>query len=197
MLYFHGTTKRGLQAILSGEGIKPSSPWTCSSGDDNLYVWPLDKTAEANELDLEEELEEVIRLSITQSIESARVQACMTQEEHLYVLCFDIPEEDDYMLNDDYSCENMNSIASYIDTGIIYTKDLLRYLSNVYYSEFNKWYIPFHVAGLLSNHHFNKWDIDQPILDLAVVLNRAECFNYDILEVDYKEINIKEVCTNV
>ena len=181
MRCFHGTTSKGLHAILSKAGYKPNTPWTCSDNDGAMYVWPSNKIAD---MDLGEELtednqDEVSERGINQAFESAQVQAVTCNDFDLYVIELEI---DDNLLSDDFSCENMDSVASYINIGDF---DLTM-VKAIYSFRMNQWLAPQLVAGLLHNQYFNKWSIEPALLEVAETLQQLEHYS-DPEEFDYAE----------
>ena len=161
-----------MRAILEGSKSKPNSPWSVSDNDGLMYVWPEDKLI--NGYDYEEESH-----FIYQAFESAQIQALVTQEEMLYCVVLEIEDE---ILQDDYSCENMNSIASTIymsefDTGMIV---------KVYKCKQNKWYFPIILKGLLKNEYFNKYSIEESLLQIAEALPE-DLYLDEVREFDYSE----------
>lgn len=180
MKCFHGTTTKGYNAITKGgTESKPCSPWTVSDEDGCLYVWPQNKLEESYAY-------EDINQMIIHAFESSEIQAVFTQDRNLFVLELEIPDE---LLEDDYSCENMSDVASFIDSSN-FDKNMI---VKVYKCDFNIWKSPFIVKSLLCNVHFNKWSIDEDLLQVAE--NLCEDYYYE-REFDWYEINHKG-CINV
>jgi hypothetical protein len=158
MKAFHGTTKKGLNAILNG-GSKPNCPWTVSDNDGMTYVWPLDKLVSANALE-DDDASYQTEYGIRQAFESAEIQAVMEESEAIFVIELDIPDE---LLEDDFSCENMDNVAS-----VLHMNDFdLKFIKKVYIADLNKWSFPFIVSGLLQNEHFNRWAVDEQLVEIA------------------------------
>ena len=108
MLVFHGTTKAQAEHILAGgEKDSGANVWQCSD-DSLLYVYPLAKVIQAEELQDEDE-DTQIQSCVRYAASSAEISAAVTGHDEITVLCWDVPEE---YLEDDYSCENMHNIAS-------------------------------------------------------------------------------------
>lgn len=175
MKCFHGTTKKGLNAILNSEGYKPNSPWTVSDNDGAMYLWPENKLIE------QYEFEDTFQM-INHAFESAEIQAVIEDTTEVFVLELEIPDE---LLQDDYSCENMADVASFIETGQFNSNMVVK----VYTCKLNKWNAPFIAAGLLSNPNFNQWCLDEDLLSLAETLQQSD-FYRDPTEFDFEEYNI-------
>lgn len=184
MICFHGTTTKGLQCILDNVGSKPFAPWVCSEDDGMMYVYPLNKVAENH---CTEDEEETISRGLDSAFESAQIQCAIAQEETMYVLVLDIP---DNLLEDDCSCENMSDVASMLEM----TEFNTSMVKSVYECSFNKWYAPFVLVGILDNPQFNVDCLDKPLLDLAERLRETEYFMYELLEFDYT--NVTETVLN-
>lgn len=147
MLCFHGTTEENYKRILKGED-KLTGPWTVSDKDNCMYFWPLDKA------DSKED-------AIQHAFEAAQVQAAIRGEDtDLYVIVCEIPDE---LLQDDYSCENMDSMASYI----LCSDFDIDMIKEHFISRYNKWYSPFIINGLLQNPHFNRYIVEDTLLLMA------------------------------
>lgn len=158
---YHGTTKKGLRALLSGEGFKPTSPWTVSDQDAAMYVWPTYKIISSN--GLEDSPEESEDWGIRQAFEAAEVQVITTDEDKLYTLVLNIPKD---LLEDDYSCANMADVASYLSCDD-FSKD---FIESILESKFNIWRKPYLAMCLLDNPYFNKWALDEDLLEMAEAL---------------------------
>lgn len=171
MKCFHGTTKKGLNAILNSDGYKPNSPWTVSDNDGAMYVWPENKLIDQYEF---EEIDQMI----CHAFESAEIQAVVEDSTEVFVVELEIPDE---MLEDDFSCENMADVASFIDMDS-FSKEMI---INVYKATLNKWNAPFVVANLLSNPNFNQWSLDEDLLSLAESLQNTD-FYREPTEFDFE-----------
>lgn len=159
MRCYHGTTKKGLNAILSGEGIKPNSPWTCSDKDGAMYVWPEYKIEEVFKLEGEKSM-------VMHAFESAEVQAVTSGEVDIFCIILDIP---DRLLKDDHSCEVMSDISSYIGVEEL----SLDMIVSIKTFKLNKWHAPFVVSDLLSNPYFNTYSIEPYLLEAAQMLSES------------------------
>lgn len=182
MICYHGTTKTGLNAILNGASSKPNTPWVVSDNDGAMYMWPSDKINESNDhdnVDLE---------GINSGFESAQVQCLVSGEVDLFVLKMTIP---DPLLEDDYSCKNMATSASFIDMDKFHKQMIV----SVYHYRINVWHKPFLVSSLLQNPHFNKWAIEPELLDVAEMLDGE--FLPDIYEFDYSELDLEGVLNGI
>lgn len=169
MKCFHGTTLRGFEAIKNKAGHKPNNPWSCSYNDGAMYFWPMNK--------LDEEDED---LGIRQAFESAQVQAAVSEDFELYVLEVEVPDE---LLEDDYSAENMDSVASYINMSDFDYKMVVK----VYKVEMNPWFAPIIISMLLNNTHFNRYSVGENLLRVAESMVNVEYFD-DLLDFDYTEL---------
>lgn len=179
MKVYHGTTDKGLKAILSGENHKPNGPWTCSDQDGCMYVWPLNKVDSFSSDDRDEEAE--TEEQIIRAFESAQVQAITTATKELFVLEIEVPDD---LLNDDDSCENMSDVASYLWMSEFKNSMVVK----VYSVDFNIWHSPFIVRGLLDNPHFNKYSIDNALIEIAHELSE-DCFLGSIYEFEYSDVS--------
>jgi|TARA_A100001391_G_C5029018_1_gene267842 hypothetical protein len=171
MKCFHGTTKKGLNAILNSDGYKPNSPWTVSDNDGAMYVWPENKLAEQYDF---EDIEQMIY----HAFESAEIQAVVEDSTEIFVLEMEIPDQ---ILEDDHSCDNMANIASFINMND-FSKNMI---VNIYKTTLNKWNAPFIVANLLSNPNFNQWCLEEDLLSLAETLQNSD-FYRDPTEFDFE-----------
>lgn len=174
-IVYHGTTKENLNRILTGEG-KQSGPWTVSDLDNMMYFWNQSKLLESGE---------DIEIGIDYAFDAASTQAALKGENtELYVLECEI---NDSILEDDYSCENME-MASCINISDFN----LNMIKKVYKADFNKWHAPYHIAWLLGNMYFNQSQvIDETLLDIAQTIRDTESYNEELFNgVDYEECTI-------
>ena len=181
MICFHGTTSKGLQAILSGDNFKPNSPWTVSDNDGSMYLWPAEKIAASFDQCTVEEMEIIQDNGITQAFESAQVQAITSEDFDLYVLELVIDTD---LLQDDFSCENMSDAASFIDCDQ-FNKDMIK---KVYHFKMNKWYAPILAASFLGNQYFNKWGLAPELLEIAEALEGGDTWHEGLSEFDYQDV---------
>ncbi len=183
MKCYHGTTKNGLRAILANYNHKPTNPWSVSDQDGAMYVWPLNKIDGYNgdEIDTTEDR------GLSQAFESSQIQAVHSEDYNLYVLELEI---DDESLEDDYSCENMADLASFIPISE-FNKDMIK---KVYHYKMNKWHAPFVISGLLDNSNFNTYSIDESLLEVSQTLRDQSIYNEDIyIFEEYTEVNIENL----
>ena len=176
MICFHGTTKKGLKAILSGVNHKPTNPWNVSDQDGAMYVWPSDKLKVQYDLEEEDQM-------ICHAFESAEVQAVTSEEEDVFVMVLDIPDE---LLEDDFSCENMSDVASCINL----TEFDKSMVVSVMTHKLNKWNAPFVISGLLSNPNFNSYSLDEGLLLAAESIASCEIYREPTEFYDYQEYSI-------
>ncbi|MCP3681515.1 MAG: hypothetical protein GY861_02400 [bacterium] len=177
MKCFHGTTKKGLNAILANAGVKPNAPWVCSDNDGEMYVWPQNKLEDSYDFEEQEQF-------ICHAFESAEIQAVVSEEVEVFVLEMDIPND---LLEDDYSCDNMADVASYLPMDDFTTDMIVK----VYTYKLNKWNAPFVISNLLNNEHFNTYSIDENLLEAAEAIQQAKIYKdpidfYDFVEYDFK-----------
>ncbi len=177
MICYHGTTKKGLKAILSGANHKPTNPWDVSDQDGVMYVWPTDKLEAQYEYEDESQ-------KVCHAFESAEVQAVTSDEEEVFVIVLDIPSG---LLEDDYSCDNMSDVASTICMSD-FTTDMI---ISVKAYKLNKWNSPFVVANLLQNEHFNTYAIDDGLLLAAETIAQGEFYKDPTEFYEYTEYNYK------
>jgi len=112
-----------------------------------MYFWPTDKLDEG-------------QCGIQSSFESAHVQAAIDQETELIVLECEISDE---MLSDDCSCDNMQSIASYIMCSDFSTR-MIRKIHRLHVSVY---LAPFVLAGLNGNEYLNSGIFDEELEVIA------------------------------
>ena len=79
MKCFHGTTKKGLNAILNVDGYKPNSPWTVSDNDGAMYLWPQNKLEDQHDFEENDQM-------ICHAFESAEIQAVIEDTTEIFVL---------------------------------------------------------------------------------------------------------------
>lgn len=163
MWVFHGTTQQGLANILEGHNEKTIAPWVCSDDDGVTYVYPLDKLMRADGLDVMDnnDRKEGFNKGIQRALESAEVQALFTNETDLICLLMEVDE--DY-LQDDYSCNNMQSIASFIECEEL--SEAVKCVEIVHYKA-NIWRYPIIVSVLLQQSEFNASELDDNLVQAA------------------------------
>lgn len=171
--YFHGTTQKGLDAILSGAG-KIAGPWTCADQDRLTYLWDAEAMINGEDLD---DADSVIR----QAFESAQVQAAITAEDAtLYVLELNLDAD---TVDPDYSCENMY-YAVKISEGELHRNTIIR----VYRCEFSKWDAPFVLSNLIGREHFADCNVaDERLLTIAQSLASQNVFRDELFEFEWQE----------
>lgn len=183
MKCFHGTTKKGLAAILSGDNHKPTSPWVCSDNDGAMYFYPIDKVISVNGLEDEYDdgPEQALMYAYESAFSSAMIQAVTSLETELYVITCEIPDE---LLEDDYSCENMADIASYIEQG----EFSLGFIEEIHTVKINQYRLPYDAAMLLRNDLFNKWALDGDLLEMAEAIATTDMWLESIDYCDEMEV---------
>lgn len=117
MLCVHGTTLENFKLMITRKG-KPSGAWNVSECDAATYFYPLDKIAKAECLELSDFDDEAdYQAAILEAAKryargnATATAALLERDAKLIVFLADVP---DYLLEDDYSCNNMADIASFI-----------------------------------------------------------------------------------
>lgn len=176
-IYMHGTTQRGLDAILNQSG-KFSSVWTCSDQDRMTYLWDVDAVMEGEGFDGEDGV-------IRQAFESAQCQAAVLGEDTtLYVLVMEFDEDE---VDEDYSCENMADYARTVSESMVTRESIVR----VYRCDFSKWDAPFVLAGLVGRDYFADCNVtDERLLTLAETLSKQQVYREELYEFDYQQCEL-------
>lgn len=182
MICYHGTTAKGLRAILSGENHKPNNPWNVSDQDGCMYLWPADKIADVEGLDETHDQADLEHRCRQMAFESAQVQALVSEDFNLYAIEIEVPDVD---LSDDYSCDNMASQANYIGLSMFYPNMIKR----VFKFKMNKWHAPFVAAGLLDNEYFNQCCLAPELEAAAEAIKSVETYLEEMHEFE----NFEEV----
>lgn len=181
MICFHGTTTEGLKAILNGDTDKPNSPWSCSDNDGAMYFYPISKVARSNDLS---DIEDLMHEGVSMALDNASLQSLFNDDTELFVIVCNIPK---HLLEDDYSCENMADIASFTSCSDWDN----RYIKQVFKLDLNKWLKPCLASQVLHNSQFNKWGLDENLLQIAELMSE----NGNYLEIDltnYCEISLDD-----
>ena len=175
-LYYHGTTQRGLDAILQGTG-KGEGPWTCSDQDHMTYLWDASAMMEGEDF---EDVEGVIR----QAFESAQIQAAvMAEDTTMYVLELHLPAED---VEPDYSCENMHYAVTVHESAVTRAA-----IVKAYRCAFSKWDAPFVLSSLIGREHFSPSAVkDERLILLAEALSAKEVYREELWDFEWEECPI-------
>lgn len=170
--YFHGTTQRGLDAILSATG-KMAGPWTCSDQDRMTYLWDAQAMVAGEDLD---DMQGVIQ----QAFESAQIQAAVLAEDTtMYVLELLLDPED---VEADYSCENMHYAVTVPSTAINRAAIL-----RTYRCDFSKWDAPLILSGLIGRDHFNEGIVeDERLIALATALQAQGVYREELHDLTWE-----------
>ena len=131
MKCYHGTTYENYLEIIKNNGFEYTGikTWNCSE-DDSTYFYTFDKVKKYQ--DLEEEANEYItQRAIESAFESARISASVQKSTSNKIIVLEL-EIDDDLLDDDFSCPNMDNIASFVMSDEI---DFKNCLLNVYKSD--------------------------------------------------------------
>lgn len=113
MRAFHGTSFEHAKAMIQSDfkSDKESCTWHCSD-DRNLYVYPMNKVyAERFQRGEAEEYECIHAACLERAAESGQINAAFHNSAYgnIVVFEFNFPRD---LMEDDYSCDNMSSIAS-------------------------------------------------------------------------------------
>lgn len=180
MLLVHGTTEKGLKAIMNRQGKDGlAAPWDVSDHDGMTYFHDVNKAMEWMANEEEAELDCVYRCLSQAQLQ----QAMMAEGGKIYALVVDIPEEFEHSVEDDYSCPNMADSASCIPEDKFDPAWIVR----VYESSVNVWAIPFIVSGILGNPMFQSYRLPENLLAVAEAVSKADAYCEDIMEIDYDE----------
>lgn len=174
--HVHGITDTAYKMLTKGED-KPVGPWMCSDHCGMSYLW----SAEKNLGEVNDDPEEITEYIIRRGRESAILQCPIFEDEVFHVLLLDIPS--DYEgIEDDFSCENMDSSADCIPQS-----DLKCFIVGVKSYKLSKYFHPFIMAGVLNNDHFNESVYPNAIIQCARALKGAE-WEYEMIDDNIQEI---------
>ncbi|WFP46045.1 hypothetical protein VIPPAEUMC01_00111 [Pseudomonas phage vB_VIPPAEUMC01] len=160
MLLVHGTTAKGLKAIMNRQGKEElAAPWDVSDRDGMSYFYNVNKVMEWHD-----EEEYAKSECVSRCLEQAQLQQAITAEGgKIYALVVDIPEEFQDCVEDDYSCPNASSEAS-----CFHESDFdPAWIVEVYESEVSVWEIPFIVAGVVDNSMFQSHLLPTQLVKVA------------------------------
>jgi len=184
MKCYHGTTLENAIKIIKGENKSLDTVWNCSQ-DNSIYVYPESKLDDADAGD-DEYLEE---RGIQQAMESGFIATAFYGSSLPVVLCFDIPEE---LLKDDYSCENMDAVASSYDTD--QHGDVNQYITKIAVSErYNAELRLLYLSWVTKNCNFNLDDLDDLLLKalkLAAQVDIMDIYD-DLYDYEYRSETIE------
>jgi hypothetical protein len=134
--------------------------------------------------------DDAMEQGIRQAFEAGQIQAAMIgNSTKLVVLEMDIYSQD---MSDDYSCNGMADMASFIDSDKF---DIDR-IKRVFVVDFNHWLSPMLLSGLLENEQFNKWGLDDNLRICAETMQGVELDYDNMLEFDYSETTINDLVGN-
>lgn len=176
MKCYHGTTLSNFKTLMAG-GDKEASLWACSSEDGLLYVYPADKAASESGLEREDFEsqsvfdEGVLRAGRQLALESATLTAAFGMSDTTLVV-FEL-DIDESLLEDDWSCENMSSIASFIDADD-FTPEMV---TRCWVYDFKGMYSPFFIP--INNKETRA--IPAELTMLATLINKSNCFVWEEL----------------
>ena len=174
MVLIHGTSKNNYKL---GLRAKNKSIWNCSTYDKDMYFWDLRKIQEYDEL------EENLKYSIEQALQSAIIQANINKEKTLTVIVKKINDSNKEFIEDDFSCPNMN-YASSVNNDCL--NDFETVIFNVK-NPINENFRLFNLSFLLNNEYADKNMINESDLVILEQLKNIEL--YQIWEIIQEEIN--------
>ena len=178
MKAFHGTSLKNALAIVNGSTDKNTGIWSVSDNDGAFYFYPVNKIADEYGLDIEYDFDDVIYQGINKAKWHGQAATCHapTDETTFVVLEMSIPDD---LIEDDFSCPNMDSIASFInidDLGKV-TFDFLHVGSMSVYHR------PYVLSNVVWNDEcFTDSEIDPDLLAMANLLASAGGDGSDIYE---------------
>lgn len=169
----HGITDTAYKMLQKGED-KPAGPWMCSDRCGMSYLWSAAKAeGEADPEDIENYL-------IDRAIDSAMIQCPINEDEIFHVLLLDIPDE--YEVEGDTSCENMESVADAIPE-----RDLIKFIVGVKSYSLSKYFHPLVLTSVLDNQYFSESMYPDAVIQCSRALKGAE-WDYEIIQDNVKEI---------
>jgi len=177
MKCYHGTTAENYQSIIADKNFKEAdcTSWNCSEPN-TTYVYPVYKIMKSDCLDtMEEAQERAIGLCFEQARLTASIQKSLS--DCIYVLELDIPTD---LLYNDYSCPNMEDIASEFYNSDIELSD---HLTAVYKADYSPLTAFFNVAGLINNDYINLEKFSNYEISIMEHMNRNNIY----LEQEYPE----------
>ncbi|QAU05435.1 hypothetical protein S2_163 [Pseudomonas phage vB_PaeM_SCUT-S2] len=181
MILVHGTTEKGLKAIINRDGKDGlAAPWDVSDNDRMSYFY------DAAKVDWTEDLEDAKRECIGLALEQAQLQKALEAEGgKIYALVVDVPEEFVDIVEDDYSCPNMESVASCMPEER-FDPD---WIVEVYEANVNVWSIPFVLACVIGNPMFQTHTLPKELVDIAQQLASSETC-YDITGLEWNKVSL-------
>lgn len=158
--HLHGMTESAFNAWRMQTPKNQSgviSPWTCSDRDGYTYLWNPENLVNLQECEEDNALE----YTESRAYESAVIQAAVNQDNKIYILFLDLSDITDDIERDE-SCENMPDTECIPEN--LLTRERVMY---VHEYDFNIWFAPFVIAGLLSNSQFNQYQIEENLENIA------------------------------
>jgi len=184
---FHGTTFDNYLDIVKNGFNSYNKIWNCS-GDEDVYFYDLDKNDGDN---MNEKSHNCIHDAFTNGAISASLNGY--NKNSLVVIEYSINREYVY---DDYSCQNMNHVAS-----VVNSYDLIKYgtIKNVYImTTYNPHFRFFYLASIFHNNYLNTGILNRSELEACEAISNIEwcsihedlyCFEWST----YKENDLKLV----
>ena len=162
MLCFHGMTESAFKYWIQGKESYAISPWIVSDNDGCTYLHTIEHALEETG-----DSEYAKDFAIRQAKESAIIQAAMNNDNGVFVIEIEVP---DSMLNIDYSCDNMQHCRYITESEF----NALRDKARIHSFSVNSYLHIFRIAGLLNNRHFNKYALDEEIVEAAQIVSNTD-----------------------
>lgn len=159
--HFHGMTRKAYEAFKAGEGKAGLiTPWVCSDNDGMMYFYSVEKLAAEYG---DDDRDYLIEAGKQRAYESACLQAAIQGETEIVILCLDLSA---VCTTDDYSCENMDSIADCADESSVNNSHVIA----AYSAPFNQWFAPFVLRGVWVYTYFNRSAVDENLARIIELL---------------------------
>lgn len=177
MHLYHGTTLENLIGLIESDfGRAEKTIWNCSN-ENCLYFYSAEKMVE---YDGAEEGEDAINRAINRAFESGQIGAALWQSKKTVVLEFDVEEN---LIEDDFSCPNMEE-AHCVDKD-----DLRGKLCGVYIADFNIWFTPWVLGGLVDSEYFNSFELDDALMKVIHAISESSVYLEEVFEFDWKRLD--------
>jgi hypothetical protein len=167
MRCFHGMTEKAYKqwATTDSKPTNVISPWTVSDNDGFTYLHTIDHAMIECSTD---DIDEAKHFAISQAKESAFIQAAVNNDNCVYVIEMELPDE---LLETDVSCENMD-FCKCIDSG---TFNRYKEKAIIHCFPVNPMLHIFRIAGLINNNYFNKYELPDEIVEAAKIVSKVDC----------------------
>lgn len=167
--HVHGMCESSYKRFMNNEG-KQSGPWTVSDRDNLTYLYSVGKAMLEYDADCNERALNIIQ---DDAIWSSILQCALNGEQFLYVLFCNV---DPNIVDDDFSCENMDHIADRILSAKL--KESVVYVKKY---KWNNYFAPFIIAANIGRDYFNVENIDPNILQVAESIENSQVYMEDAL----------------